>query len=286
MGRHFDVTYEEVNIEIIFSPWFAQGKSLRLTLDRYVPTFIMVGSLFLYCVLYKIVFPKTRPKTAAEIERTLRMRAAHNFSLCVYSAICCIGCTTYLLLDGQLFDWHRLLCTPVESTVLRPLSVTFTLSKLWEWWDTAFIVWLGSRPPEFLHLYHHATTFWLFCFVMNLPGAEKFGMMLNGGVHMLMYSHYWRSWPKALVPAITVLQIAQLAFVTYAYTVNPSECPAAPFTTGPQKHFLEFVTAYGMVPVFLAFFINFFVKRFILGSKSSHISNNKKNIDAKKSKKS
>ena len=287
MGRHFDVTYEEVDIEIISSSLLgSEGESVRLTMVRYVPTFIMVGSFFLYFVLYKVVFPMTRPKTTAEIERTLRMRDAHNFSLFVYSAICCIGCTAYLLLDGQLFDWHRLLCTPVEGTLLRPLSVTFTLSKIWEWWDTAFIVWLGSRPPQFLHLYHHATTFWLFCFVMNLPGPEKFGMMLNGGVHMLMYSHYWRPWPKALIPAITILQIAQLAFVTYAYTVNPRECPDALFNAGPQEYVLEFITAYGMVPVFLAFFIKFFVKLFILGSKRSQRSNKKKNIGAIKAKES
>ena len=121
---------------------------------------------------------------------------------------------------------------------------------------------------------------------MNLPGPEKFGMMLNGGVHMLMYSHYWRPWPKALIPAITILQIAQLAFVTYAYTVNPRECPDALFNAGPQEYVLEFITAYGMVPVFLAFFIKFFVKRFILGSKRSQRSNKKKNIGAIKAKES
>jgi hypothetical protein len=33
------------------------------------------------------------------------------------------------------------------------------------------------------------------------------------GVIVGRYSHYWRPWPKAIVPIITVLQIAQLATV-------------------------------------------------------------------------
>merc|ERR1740139_832074 len=130
--------------------------------------------------------------------------------------------------------------------------------------STAFFVWLGKNPPGFLHTYHHATTFWLFCFVSNFPGPEKFGMLLNGFVHTLMYSHYYRSWPKPLVPIITVLQIGQLSLVTYAWTVSPAECPNAAFTTAPTYHLLEYLTPYTMVPVFLWLFIVFFVKRFIL----------------------
>ena len=78
------------------------------------------------------------------------------------------------------------------------------------------------------------------------------------------FSHYWRSWPKSLVPVITVLQIAQLATVTYAWTVSPAECPAAPFASGPKDYLPEFLTPYAMVPVFLYFFVVFFFKRFIL----------------------
>lgn len=128
------------------------------------------------------------PQNGRPKERTIRWRQAHNLSLFVYSAICCVGSFWYLIHDdGQLYDWHRLMCTPVEGTILRPLSITFVLSKAWEWWDTAFLVWLGRSPPKFLHLYHHATTFWLFCLTINMPSSEKFGLLLNGGVHTLMY---------------------------------------------------------------------------------------------------
>jgi len=263
MRRSFDATYEKVDLEIIS---FGDGQSWRLTLDNYVPAFFMIGSSLLYCFLYNVVFPMTRPKTAAQKERTIRWRQAHNLSLFVYSAICCVGSFWYLIHDdGQLYDWHRLMCTPVEGTILRPLSITFVLSKAWEWWDTAFLVWLGRSPPKFLHLYHHATTFWLFCLTINMPSSEKFGLLLNGGVHTLMYWHYWKPWSKRFVPMITVLQIVQLAFVTYAYTVNAAECGAdSSYSRGRNEYPLEFWTAYGMVPVFLAFFIQFFIQRFVL----------------------
>jgi len=263
-----DVTYEVADLEIIPAGLFGPGQpteAIRLRLSGYVPALIMVSSFVLYWfILVPHVFPATKPAGAEAIARRQSWRNAHNFSLFIYSGICCFSTAAYLYSDGQLFDWHALLCTPVEGTWLRALSATFTVSKLIEWVDTAFLVWLGKSKPEFLHTYHHATTFWLFCLVMNLPGPEKFGLLMNGGVHTMMYSHYWRSWPKTIVPVITVLQIAQLATVTYAWYASPGECPSAPFASLPREEFLTYLTPYCMVPVFLYFFVVFFVKRFIL----------------------
>lgn len=260
----FDVTYKSVDLEIIPAGLLGPD-AVRLQLGGYIPAAVMVLSfVFYYFVLIPLIFPSLKPVGEAAINQCKGRRGAHNLSLFIYSAIACFSTLWYLWSEGQLFDWHALLCTPVEGTWLRALSTTFTLSKLWEWVDTAFIVWLGKSPPIFLHKYHHATTFWLFCFVMNMPGPEKFGMLMNGGVHTMMYSHYWRPWPKPLVPMITVLQIAQLATVTYAWTVSPGECPASAFSKGPAEYLPEFVTPYAMVPVFLYLFCVFFVETFIL----------------------
>lgn len=268
MVRAFDVTYDSADLEIVPANLFGEGfpaESVRLQLDSNVPALLMVLSFVIYWfLLIPVVFPATKPVNELAIASRKKFRDTHNFILFIYSAVCCSSALAYLYFDGQFSDWHKLLCTPVEGTWLRALSVTFTLSKLVEWMDTAYLVWLGRSPPEFLHKYHHATTFWLFCFVMNLPGPEKLGMLLNGGVHTMMYSHYWRAWPKVLVPAITVLQIFQLAFVTYAWTVTPRECPAAPFARAPKENLFAYLTPYAMVPVFLYFFVVFFVKRFIL----------------------
>jgi len=204
---------------------------------------------------------------------TETMRDTHNLILFAFSAFSCFGTAYILWQDGQLFvngwiwDWHAICCTPVEGTFLRLMSVAFTVSKIWEWVDTAFIIWLGSRPPIFLHKYHHATTFWLFCFVMNMPGPEKLGLLLNGAVHTMMYSHYWKKWPEALAQCITILQMMQLAFVTYTWSVNPAECPESSFANAPEELPANFVTPYFMVPVFLFFFMKFFIERFIFPTK-------------------
>ena len=128
--------------------------------------------------------PATKPSTEEAKARVKSWRDIHNLSLFVYSAFCCGATAASLYADGQLFDWHALLCTPVEGTWVRFLSATFTFSKLVEWIDTAFLVWLGSSPPLFLHKYHHATTFWLFCIVMNMPGRLFFQHQQQSSWHI------------------------------------------------------------------------------------------------------
>ena len=266
--RAFDVTYASADLEIAAADVLFPGQAeVRLKLINHAPAALMLSSAILYWfILVPHCFPALRPSTALAKARLSQMRDVHNFALFLFSAVCCISTAVHLWRDGQLFvagSWVAVHCRSVEGTWLRPMSILFLLSKMWEWGDTLFLVVLGSRPPEFLHLYHHATTFWLFCFVVNQPGPEKFGLLLNGGVHMLMYSHYWRSWPKPLVPFITIAQIAQLAFVTYSWSVTSAVCPQARFARAASEHPLEFATVYAMVPVYLWFFLVFFAKRFL-----------------------
>ena len=268
--RTFDVDYTSASIELFPRDAFYPGMPAapyRLILSDHVPLMLMAGSAILYWfILVPHVFPALRPDGANAKARWTRMRNAWNCFLFLFSAFCCGTAIVMLWQDGQLFQsgsWERLHCTPVEGTRLRAVSTFFTISKLWEWGDTLFLITLGSKPPEFLHLYHHATTFWLFCIVMNMPGPEKCGLLLNGGVHTLMYSHYWKPWPKPLVPLITIAQIFQLGFVTYSWTINPGTCATAAFSNAPNELPIAFATPYAMVPVYLYFFLVFFAKRFL-----------------------
>jgi hypothetical protein len=183
------IRYSAADFEVVPKDVFGAGmpsESIRLVLSGYAPAAVLVGSFVLYWfILLPVVFPATRPTTEAGKKTLGIVRDVHNLTICVYSGLASAGTAYYLYLNDQL-DYESFMCTPNEGTWLRVLSVTFTLSKVWEWADTAFIVWLGNRPPGFLHTYHHATTFWLFCFVMNQPGSEKIGMLLNGFVHFLM----------------------------------------------------------------------------------------------------
>ena len=120
-----------------------------------------------------------------------------------------------------------------------------------------------AKDKSFLHVYHHATTFWLFLLVSDLPGPVKTGLLLNGGVHALMYAHYAWPFPKPLVPFVTGSQILQLMYVTYLWSISPATCPRV--AAFPSDHFFEFVSPYVFVPVYIVFFIHFFAQRFLFG---------------------
>lgn len=261
-----NITFKSARFQVI-PAGIAQGgtypaEDVIVELSDYIPAVIMVSSFVLYWfILVPFVFPALKPATEESKKRLQSFRDIHNILLFLYSGIVTAITFRWLYLDGQFNNRHDFLCKPLEGTWLRVVSVSFTISKIFEWGDTAYIIWLGKKPPIFLHIYHHATTFWLFCLVMNLPGTEKGGMLLNGAVHTLMYTHYWRKWPKSLVPIITVLQIAQLATVTYIWSIVPLECPV--YANVPYETPLEFLVPYLMVPVYLFLFVKFFVERFI-----------------------
>ena len=120
----------------------------------------------------------------------------------------------------------------------------------------------GDDGLNFLHVYHHCTTFWLFLLVADLPGALKMGPLLNGFVHWLMYWHYARPFPKVIVPFITISQIAQLAFVTFTWYMSATHCESC--RSFIRDHWYEYMTPWLMVPVYLVFFVKFFLQRFVL----------------------
>jgi len=102
----------------------------------------------------------------------------------------------------------------------------FYVSKVWDFWDTIFIV-LGKkwRQLSFLHVYHHATIFlfyWLNSHV-NYDGDIYVTVLLNGFIHSVMYTYYFicmhnkipetgKSIPIWWKSSLTLLQLIQ--FVT------------------------------------------------------------------------
>lgn len=102
----------------------------------------------------------------------------------------------------------------------------FYISKVWDFWDTIFIV-LGKkwRQLSFLHVYHHLTIFlfyWLNSHV-NYDGDIIVTILLNGFIHTVMYTYYFicmhtkvpetgKSLPIWWKSSLTSLQLVQ--FVT------------------------------------------------------------------------
>jgi hypothetical protein len=198
------------------------------------PAALAFGSVALYCFMIAWHWPRTYAtqrarKAAKEPVPEPSFAFSHHALLCFYSAFACGAAACHVLAAGELSSLSAFACAPPPPW-LRLVSLTFTLSKLWEWLDTAVLFARGGTAGGigFLHCYHHATTFLLFLVVMNFPGAEKSGMLLNGFVHTLMYAHYaWRL-PKVLRPLITALQIVQLAAVTALWAATPGLCGGAP----------------------------------------------------------
>ena len=102
----------------------------------------------------------------------------------------------------------------------------FYASKIWDFWDTIFIV-LGKkwRQLSFLHVYHHSTIFlfyWLNSHVFY-DGDVFVTILLNGFIHSVMYTYYFicmhnkipetgKSIPIWWKSSLTLLQLVQ--FVT------------------------------------------------------------------------
>jgi len=77
---------------------------------------------------------------------------------------------------------------PVSPPVVNVLYI-FYVSKLWDFWDTIFIV-LGKKWNQlsFLHVYHH-TTIYLFYWLnsrVNYDGDIYLTIVLNGFIHTVM----------------------------------------------------------------------------------------------------
>lgn len=203
----------------------------------------------------------------------------HYAALFLYSAFAMACALYHVLQSGELQEFTlwalgsqavaqpRLLCTPVPAW-LRAVSLTFTLSKVWEWVDTLELFSKGKSVGSIgiLHLYHHATTTLLFLIVSSFPVTEKAGMLLNGGVHTIMYYHFAFRLPKVLRPAITVMQIIQLAVVTCAWPLAASVCPECSvyFNANPLSFHIIWLTA----PMYFVLFVKFYVDSYCSNSKA------------------
>jgi len=244
----------------------------------------LYGSILLYLLCVFLIFPLIKPqKTVTE-----RIALYHFGTICVYSFIVFASGFYHVISTGQISNFASFLCTPVPAW-LRLVSITFTLSKIWEWLDTAIFLWRQPQPwgdirkIDFLHTYHHATTFFLFLHVTNLPGDEKAGMIWNGFVHTLMYYHYGFRLPKSFRPIITFAQIVQLASTTYWHSRYADTCPA--FADYPEKHPFEYLVVYALVPVYLIFFIKFFIEEYIFKKEKKPASTSSTSVEVVKAKK-
>lgn len=171
-----------------------------------------------------------------------------------------------------------ILCEPVEKlgypsawspSGLRLARVLYIhyLSKAYEFVDTVLMVLKKNfRQVTFLHVYHHATTFfpvWYWTVKYGPGGAPWFCCMLNSSVHVVMYSYYLATSlgvrvPKPFKAMITLGQLTQfVSFIVQGYwlvVVNDCYHPRLP----------PFMLQFQCV-VFFVLFLNFFIRAYCGG---------------------
>jgi len=81
-----------------------------------------------------------------------------------------------------------------ENPPAANLLWLFYVSKVWDFWDTIFIV-IGKkwRQLSFLHVYHHTTIFLFYWLNSNVfyDGDIYLTILLNGFIHTVMYTYYF-----------------------------------------------------------------------------------------------
>jgi elongation of very long chain fatty acids protein 4 len=154
---------------------------------------------------------------------------------------------------------------------LANLLWLFYISKIWDFWDTIFIV-IGKkwRQLSFLHVYHHITIFlfyWLNAHV-NYDGDIYLTIVLNGFIHTVMYTYYFicmhtkdpvtgKSLPIWWKSSLTMMQMIQfVTMMSQGTYLIATQCPS----TSLRVVFTYIVYILSLFVLFAQFFVQSYVK--------------------------
>jgi len=126
-----------------------------------------------------------------------------------------------------------------DKAPIANLLWLFYASKVWDFWDTIFIVLNKKwRQLSFLHVYHHTTIF-LFYWLnsnANYDGDIFLTIVLNGFIHTVMYTYYFvcmhtkdpktgKSLPIWWKSSLTMLQLIQfITMMTQSTSLMLGKC--------------------------------------------------------------
>jgi hypothetical protein len=152
----------------------------------------------------------------------------------------------YMTIEAGLLAYRNgysvLPCNPYDTEHPPVANVLwlFYISKVWDFWDTIFIV-IGKkwRQLSFLHVYHHTTIFlfyWLNSHV-NYDGDVYLTIVLNGFIHTVMYTYYFicmhtkvpetgKSLPIWWKSSLTLMQMVQfITMMSQGSYLVATQCP-------------------------------------------------------------
>jgi len=194
--------------------------------------------------------------------------------IAVYNVICVFlaGTVVYGIVKYKLVHPGTFACNALdESPAGRELGWyiwLFYIQKYWEFFDTWFFLLRKSfRQITFLHMFHHSSITFVVGSIISYyyNGDMYLPVVLNGFVHVLMYSHYLvtaigvKPWWR---PYLTGLQLVQFLLIATQSAIG--------WASGPSCGF-DYAKALLIVYMgsMLALFGNFFVQSYMVKPKRS-----------------
>jgi len=149
----------------------------------------------------------------------------------------------------------------------------FYMSKIWDFWDTIFIV-LGKkwRQLSFLHVYHHFTIFLFYWLNVNVQyDADVYlTILLNGFIHTVMYTYYFvcmhtkipetgKSLPIWWKSSLTLMQLIQFVSMMSQALYMLTHIDACPGIL-PRVNVTYFIYILSLFFLFSQFFVASYMK--------------------------
>lgn len=160
-----------------------------------------------------------------------------------------------------------------ENPPLANLLWIFYISKVWDFWDTIFIV-IGKKWKQlsFLHVYHHTTIFLFYWLNSNVlyDGDIYLTILLNGFIHTVMYTYYFicmhtkipganppKSVPIWWKSSLTMMQMIQfVTMMTQATILIVGQCSTLNFRVTA----LYGAYIFSLLILFAQFFVQSYMK--------------------------
>ncbi|KAJ3257909.1 hypothetical protein HK103_004200 [Boothiomyces macroporosus] len=199
--------------------------------------------------------------------KLLWVTAVHNLLLCAESLFMFVVGIYVVWLKYNNEPLSELFCTNSRATtdgLFSWIMYMYYLSKFPELLDTVILV-LKKKNVIFLHWYHHAIVMLMVWAWMefNIPFGI-FGLILNTGIHVLMYWYYfassfgWNVWYKKYITTAQIIQfilsfVMSIPYIYYAKVNNCGGWNAYYFSMAVSGSFLMlfinfYRTSYGKKP--------------------------------------
>lgn len=202
-------------------------------------------------------------KPSVNRESWKQVMFSYNLTMSIYSLFTAIGMTYFLTMvyPDPLFENN---CADMRGFPLFDRLVRwFYYSKYVEFLDTLFLIVNGKRVSWLHYVHHIGVTLNQSYTYRSHHLAAWLPVLFNSTIHALMYFYYAMTIRKIRIPGkslLTSLQILQLSLglsILWIYVDMPC-------VRERETHMVALLYSYAYVIVLILFFIDFFVRNYIL----------------------